>query len=59
LIPAFEDDTVEFIFGDGDGEVGFCFSTGGKPREEFGVEEGDPGRLAGGAPVEEGEEGAC
>jgi hypothetical protein len=59
LIPAFEDDTVEFVLGDGDGEVGFCFSARGKPREEFGVEKGNPGCLARGAPVEEGEKGSC
>jgi hypothetical protein len=50
---------VEFILGDGDGEVGFCFSARGKPREEFGVEKGNPGCLARGAPVEEGEKGSC
>lgn len=50
---------MEFVLGDGDGEVGLCLAAGGEAGEEFGVEERDPGCLGGGSPVEEGEEGSC
>jgi hypothetical protein len=58
LFVAFEDYAVEFVGGDCDGEIGFLFTAGGEAGEEFGGEEGDPGCLGGGAPVEEGEEGS-
>lgn len=50
---------MEFVVGDGDGEVGFCFATRGEAGEELGVKEGDPGRLRRGAPVKKCEKGAC
>jgi hypothetical protein len=58
LVAAFEDDAVEFVVGDGDGEVVFVLATRGKTGEELGVEERDPGCLGGATPVEEGEEGS-
>lgn len=58
MVAAFEDDAVEFVVCDGDGEVGFLAAAGGEAREEFGVEEGDPSGAGGLAPVKKGEEGA-
>jgi hypothetical protein len=58
LVAALEDDAVEFVVGDGDGEVIFVFAARGEAGEELGVEERNPGCLGRAAPVEEGEEGA-
>jgi hypothetical protein len=54
LVAALEDNAVEFVLGDGDGEVGLRLAAGCETREELGVEQRDPGCLRGNAPVEEG-----
>jgi hypothetical protein len=58
LVAALEDDAVEFVLRDGDGEVGFCLAAGGKTGEEFGIEERGPYCLGRDTPVEESEEGS-
>jgi hypothetical protein len=56
LVAAFEDDAVEFVVGDGDGEVVLVLAARGEAREQLGVEERDPGGARGLPPVEEGEQ---
>lgn len=56
LVAALEDDAVELVVGNGDGEVRLLLAARGEAREQPRVEERDPRSARRVSPVEEGEE---